>query len=88
MNPHLLNITTGLLFIVVFGTVVAGLQQGGAQENIRLSWGEVVSFAVPYTAGMAVAWIFIFVSNLFFFFHLTLMGLRLGKRSLEPTLLG
>jgi hypothetical protein len=34
-----------------------------------------------------VAWLFIIWSNLMFLLHLTLMILRLGRRSQQPTLL-
>ena len=85
---HFMFSVYGIVFIAVFGTLVAGIQQGIAQGNTALSWMEIAVSAVPYTAGMAIAWLFILVSNVFFFLHLTFMWLRLGKRSLEPTLLG
>lgn len=77
----------GILFIVLFCTILGGFQQGAAQENFNQPWKQAVLAVWPYAVGTTVAWCFILVSNLFFFLHLTLMWLRLGRRSSHPTLL-
>jgi len=77
----------GVLGIVVFCTLLGGLQQGAAQQNFELPWSQAISSFTGFAVAMTVAWFLIFVSNLFFFLHLTLMWLRLGRRSSHPTLL-
>jgi cytochrome c oxidase cbb3-type subunit 1 len=85
---HFMFSIYGIVFIAIFGTLVAGFQQGAIQENIELSWMEIAVSSMPHTAGMGIAWLFILISNAFFFLNLTFMWLRLGKRLPEPTLLG
>lgn len=77
----------GILFIVIFCTLLGAFQHGAAQANVDQPWQQVVSSVYPFAVGTTVAWCFILVSNLFFFVHLTLMWLRLGRRSAHPTLL-
>jgi len=77
----------GILFIVIFCTLLGGFQQGAAQANVDQPWRQAVDTVFPFAVGTTVAWGFILVSNLFFFVHLTLMWLRLGRRSAHPTLL-
>lgn len=77
----------GVIGIVVFCTILGGLQQGSAQENYQQSWQMAMSSFSGFAVAMAIAWFLIFVSNLFFLLHLTLMWLRLGSRSSHPTLL-
>jgi cytochrome c oxidase cbb3-type subunit I len=43
--------------------------------------------AYPYAVAITFAWCLILFSNIFFFLHLALMWLRLGRRSSHPTLL-
>jgi len=78
----------GVVGIVVFCTLVGGLQQGATQQSLELPWSQTVKSFSGFAIAMAVAWFLILVSNLFFFLHLTLMWLRLGRRSSHPTLLG
>jgi len=70
----------GVVFIALFGTVVAGIQQGITLGNTELSGMEMTVSVASYSAGMVIAWLFIFASNALFFLNLTLMWLRLGKR--------
>jgi cytochrome c oxidase cbb3-type subunit 1 len=72
---------------VIFCTLLGAFQHGAAQANVDQPWQQVVSSVYPFAVGTTVAWCFILVSNLFFFVHLTLMWLRLGRRSAHPTLL-
>jgi cytochrome c oxidase cbb3-type subunit 1 len=74
--------------VVALIAVFGGLMQGGAQEDYRQPWENAMTFAYPYAVASTLAWCFLLVSNLFFFLHLTLMWLRLGRRSSHPTLLG
>ncbi|NWK55218.1 cbb3-type cytochrome c oxidase subunit I [Verrucomicrobiaceae bacterium N1E253] len=77
----------GILFVVIFCALLGGFQQGAAQENHVHPWRQAVEAVSPFAIGMTVAWCFILISNMFFFLHLTLMWLRLGRRSAHPTLL-
>ena len=77
----------GVLFIFLFCTLLGGFQQGAAQEDHTQPWIQAVKNTLPYTVGMTVAWCFLLYANFFFFIHLTLMWLRLGRRSSHPTLL-
>jgi cytochrome c oxidase cbb3-type subunit 1 len=63
--------------------------QGAAQEDWEMPWlfGAARS-AIPYAVAVTFSWSLILFSNVFFFLHLTLMWLRLGRRSSHPTLLG
>lgn len=72
-----------IALIAVFG----GLMQGVGQEIISSTWEPASDRAAPYAVATTVAWAFLLVSNVFFFLHLTLMWLRLGRRSSHPTLL-
>ncbi len=71
-------------FVALFG----GLMQGAAQENWQEPWVNAMTQAYPYVITITIAWTFVLVSNFFFFLHLLLMWLRLGRRSAHPTLLG
>lgn len=82
-------------FLSVYGValvaVVAlfgGIMQGLGQENFTLPFEDAATRAYPYAVAMTIAWAFLLFSNVFFFLHLTLMWLRLGRRSSHPTLLG
>lgn len=74
-------ITVGL--VALFG----GLLQGAGQEDFTQPYTEAAAYARPYAVAITFAWCLILVSNVFFFMHLTLMWLRLGRRSSHPTLL-
>jgi cytochrome c oxidase cbb3-type subunit I len=69
--------------IAIFG----GIQQGAAQEAFDQPWQNAATSAFPYAVATTIAWCFILFSNIFFFLQLTLMWLRLGRRSSHPTLL-
>ncbi len=69
--------------VALFG----GLMQGAAQENWREPWINAMTQAYPYAIFITIAWFFVLLSNVFFFLHLLLMWLRLGRRSAHPTLL-
>ena len=73
----------GIALIAIFG----GVMQGVGQEDFGQAWMAVAGRAYPYTTFATIAWSFLLISNIFFFIHLKLMWLRLGKRSSHPTLL-
>ncbi|MFD0892417.1 cbb3-type cytochrome c oxidase subunit I [Luteolibacter ambystomatis] len=83
---HFLFSSYGLA-IVVLVALFGGLMQGVGQEEFRSNWQFVAERAFPYAIFMTFAWIGILLSNIWFFLHLTLMWLRLGRRSSHPTLL-
>lgn len=72
-----------IALLALFG----GLMQGMGQEDWQQPWENAADFTYPYAVMTTVAWAFILFSNVFFFLHLTLMWLRLGRRSSHPTLL-
>jgi cytochrome c oxidase cbb3-type subunit 1 len=72
-----------IVFVALFG----GLQQGIGQEQFSMPWENASDRAYPYAIATTGAWCLILFSNVFFFLHLTLMWLRLGRRSSHPTLL-
>lgn len=76
----------GSAFIVVFA-VIGGVFQGVGQERYLEPWMDAVSRTHAYAVGTTIAWSFVLLSNIFFFLHLGLMWLRLGRRSAHPTLL-
>jgi len=77
----------GVLLIVLFCTLLGAFQQGDAQENHIQPWKQAVNSTFPYAVAITFAWCAILYANVFFFLHLTLMWLRLGRRSSHPTLL-
>lgn len=72
----------GIISIVVFG-IFGGFMQGIGQEDYTSSADR----SYPYMMAMTICWGFVGISNVFFFLHLLLMWLRLGRRSSHPTLL-
>ncbi len=72
-----------IALIAIFG----GVQQGIGQEQFEQPWTEVAKWAVSYSWAITLVWCCILLSNFFFFVHLTVMWLRLGRRSTHPTLL-
>jgi cytochrome c oxidase cbb3-type subunit 1 len=76
----------GIVSIAVIA-IFGGIQQGIGQEAFDQPWSEAAQRAFPYTVFITIAWCFILFSNFFFFMHLTVMWLRLGRRSTHPTLL-
>jgi cytochrome c oxidase cbb3-type subunit 1 len=77
----------GVCLILLFCTLLGAFQQGAAQENYNQPWKQAVNSTFPYAVGTTFAWCAILWANIFFFIHLTLMWLRLGRRSTHPTLL-
>ena len=77
----------GVLLIVFFCAMLGGFQQGAAQRAYDQPWSSATLTSFPYVVAMTVAWCAILYANFFFFIHLTLMWLRLGRRSTHPTLL-
>ena len=73
----------GIALVAIFG----GLMQGVGQETFTSAWEDAADRVVPYAVMTTTCWCFLLVSNFFFFAHLTLMWLRLGRRSSHPTLL-
>lgn len=86
IKMHFLFSAYGIVAIVLFA-ILGGLEQGIGQEDWTQPWAGAATRAYPYAVGTTVAWCFILFSNVFFFIHLTLMWLRLGRRSSHPTLL-
>jgi cytochrome c oxidase cbb3-type subunit I len=76
----------GVISIAVIA-IFGGIQQGIGQETFDQPWAAAALRAFPYAVFITISWCFILVSNIFFFFHLTVMWLRLGRRSSHPTLL-
>ncbi|MBT8043327.1 MAG: cbb3-type cytochrome c oxidase subunit I [Verrucomicrobiae bacterium] len=77
----------GVCLIILFCTLLGAFQQGAAQENFNQPWKQAVMSTFPFAVGTTLAWCAILWANTFFFIHLTLMWLRLGRRSSHPTLL-
>lgn len=75
------------IMTVALVAIFGGIQQGSAQEIFEQPWQNAATSAVPYAVATTIAWCFILFSNVFFFLQLTLMWLRLGRRSTHPTLL-
>ncbi|MBC7980675.1 MAG: cbb3-type cytochrome c oxidase subunit I [Armatimonadetes bacterium] len=69
--------------VAIFG----GLQQGIGQEDFTQPWEVAATRAYPYAVAITTSWCLILFSNVFFFLHLTVMWMRLGRRSTHPTLL-
>lgn len=76
----------GIMLIAVVA-IFGGLQQGVGQEMFDQPWQTASERAYPYAICITFAWCTILISNIFFFMHLLVMWLRLGRRSNHPTLL-
>lgn len=72
-----------IALVAIFG----GVMQGEGQEQFLQPNTELSIYVFPYAWATTISWIFILFSNIFFFMHLTVMWLRLGRRSTHPTLL-
>ncbi len=83
---HFLFSVYGIITVALVA-LFGGLQQGIGQEDWQQPWQGAATRAYPYAVATTIAWCFILFSNVFFFIHLTLMWLRLGRRSSHPTLL-
>ena len=86
IKMHFLFSVYGVVFVALVA-LFGGLQQGIGQEDWQLPWLIAASRAFPYAVAMTFSWGLILFSNVFFFLHLALMWLRLGRRSSHPTLL-
>ena len=86
IKMHFLFSVYGIITVALVA-VFGGLQQGIGQEDWTQPWQGAATRAFPYAVATTIAWCFILFSNVFFFIHLTLMWLRLGRRSSHPTLL-
>jgi cytochrome c oxidase cbb3-type subunit 1 len=75
------------VIIVALVALFGGLQQGVGQEDITEPWIIASGRAIPFAVAITFAWCLLLFANLFFFLHLALMWLRLGRRGMHPTLL-
>ncbi len=75
------------IVLIALVAVFGGLQQGMAQEEFNKPWISQAFRSLPYAWAITIAWCFILISNCFFFLHLLVMWMRLGRRSNHPTLL-
>lgn len=86
IKMHFLFSVYGVVTVALVA-LFGGLQQGIGQEEWQQPWEGAATRAYPYAVATTIAWCFLLFSNIFFFIHLTLMWLRLGRRSSHPTLL-
>jgi cytochrome c oxidase cbb3-type subunit 1 len=86
IKMHFLFSVYGIITVALVA-LFGGLQQGIGQEEWQQPWQGAATRAYPYAVATTIAWCFLLFSNIFFFIHLTLMWLRLGRRSSHPTLL-
>lgn len=87
INMHFLFSMYGVIAVAVL-SVLGGVLHGQGQEDFKFTWDSAVARAYPYQMATLIAWCFVLLSNVFFFAHLLLMWMRLGRRSSHPTLLG
>ncbi|MEM7384154.1 MAG: cbb3-type cytochrome c oxidase subunit I, partial [Verrucomicrobiota bacterium] len=86
INTHFWLSSYGVIAMIgclLFG----GLSQGREMNALENEFLVSVEVASGYLVGRSLAWVFIIIANLIFFFHVLLMVLRLGPPSGEPTLL-
>jgi cytochrome c oxidase cbb3-type subunit 1 len=86
IKMHFLFSVYGIVTVALVA-LFGGFQQGLGQEDWQQPWDGAAARAYPYAVAITFAWCLILFSNIFFFLHLTLMWLRLGRRSSHPTLL-
>ena len=87
ITMHFFFSVYGIAMIAV-AAIFGGIQQGIGQEAFDQPWQEAAAErAVNYGWLITISWCFILISNVFFFMHLTVMWMRLGRRSTHPTLL-
>ncbi len=84
---HFLFSVYGVLTILMVA-VSGGLQQGMSQEDWIQPWLRAAASVQPYAVANTFAWCLILFANAFFFLHLALMWLRLGRHTVLPILLG
>jgi cytochrome c oxidase cbb3-type subunit 1 len=80
---HFLFSVYGMITVFLV-TLLGGLQQGLGQEDWRQPWMVAVSGTNPYAVATTFAWCLILFSNVFFFLHLILMWLRVGRHAFLP----
>ncbi len=86
IKMHFLFSVYGVVFVSLIA-LFGGLLQGAGQEDWQQPWTVASEYGRPYAVTITFAWCLILFSNIFFFLHLALMWLRLGRRSSHPTLL-
>lgn len=86
IKMHFLFSVYGVVFVALIA-LFGGLLQGAGQEDWQQPWAGAAAYATPYAVTITFSWCLILFSNIFFFIHLALMWLRLGRRSSHPTLL-
>ena len=86
IKMHFLFSVYGVIFVALVA-LFGGLQQGVGQEDWQQPWHGAAARAYPYAVATTFSWCLILFSNIFFFLHLALMWMRLGRRSSHPTLL-
>jgi cytochrome c oxidase cbb3-type subunit 1 len=86
IKMHFLFSVYGVITVALVA-LFGGLQQGIGQEDWQQPWAGAAARAYPYAVAITFAWCLILFSNIFFFIHLLVMWLGLGRRSTHPTLL-
>jgi cytochrome c oxidase cbb3-type subunit 1 len=86
IRMHFLFSVYGVIFVALIA-LFGGLLQGFGQEAWQTPWSSAAKRSIPYAWVITFSWSLILLSNVFFFVHLALMWLRLGRRSSHPTLL-
>jgi cytochrome c oxidase cbb3-type subunit I len=86
IKVHFLFSVYGIITVALVA-LFGGVLQGGGQEEWQQPWSSASAYAKPYAVAITVSWCLILFSNIFFFLHLMLMWMRLGRRSSHPTLL-
>jgi len=82
---HFLFSVYGMITVFLV-TLLGGLQQGLGQEDWRQPWMVALASAIPYAVATTFAWCLLLFSNVFFFLHLILMWLRVGRHAFLPAL--
>jgi len=86
INMHFFFSAYGIVAIA-FGALFGGFIQGSAQEAWLQPWESVTDIVRPYAAVSTFAWCVILFSNIFFFVHLAMMWLGLGRPGGAPVLM-
>lgn len=68
-----------------FMLIAGGMFMGTSIDNPTSSGEPAVVFTRGFRIGTAIAWTFILLSHLTFFYHLAIMVLNQGKRAGQPT---
>ncbi len=87
IRTHFWFSVVGVILIVLYCALLGGYQQGVAQKSIDQPWKHVMDITRNHALGTTLASCALLYGNVHFFFHLTLMWMRLGRRSTHPTLL-